>query len=334
MDKLKEEIEKKRQAIKQLSGGNKYVRQSDIIAAKERAQRDAQEELDRERESKKPRLSEAVADLNHSIKLGDSAQIASKLESTADSLTVEQVKRQLRNLGEPITLFGESENDRKQRLIATLQRYRYSDQQIDDFRLDTLPNSFLKGQQHIPSIKSALHDNDEGHNSDEEEDEEGHNSDDDDNVHLPTEKETTTSKPKQSKYLLNQLTFYSRDTSLDKEKVVIKYFKTILKQWEWDLNARPDFLKLSAKGKSETKTQKQCKDYIRYVCILNTPYCDDLSHMLIHTLSTHRPLFKQCKRKEVEPDILLALFEMVKECESGDFMKANDHYLRCAIGTS
>ena len=83
----------------------------------------------------------------------------------------------------------------------------------------------------------------------------------------------------------------------------------------------------------DTKAVQRLYTVRLYMYSLYIPYCDNLSYMLIHTLSTHRPLFKQCKRKEVEPDILLALFEMVKECESGDFMKANDHYLRCAIGT-
>ena len=97
----------------------------------------------------------------------------------------------------------------------------------------------------------------------------------------------------------------------------------------------------------ETKLQKQCKDYIR-------------------------PLFKLCKRKEVNHDILIPLTDMVKCCEegnnlprykyklhylhyrlevkfirflylciflhlifgTGDFLKANDHYLRCAIGNA
>jgi hypothetical protein len=50
-------------------------------------------------------------------------------------------------------------------------------------------------------------------------------------------------------------------------------------QWERDLDARPDSVKTTVIGRTETKTQKQCKDYIR-------------------------PLFKLCKKKEVPPEIL------------------------------
>lgn len=91
--------------------------------------------------------------------------------------------------------------------------------------------------------------------------------------------------------------------------MVHKYFKSIIKQWEWDLNARPDKEKQSVKGKLATKRQKQCKDYIR-------------------------PLFKLCKKKQVPADILPNLVRMVEACEEGNFRVANDAYLLTAIGNS
>ena len=59
----------------------------------------------------------------------------------------------------------------------------------------------------------------------------------------------------------------------------------------------------------ETRTQKQCKDYIR-------------------------PLFKLCKKKEVPADILYKLVLMVTNCENGNFKAANDFYISTAIGNS
>ena len=44
-----------------------------------------------------------------------------------------------------------------------------------------------------------------------------------------------------------------------------KYFRSVLKQWERDLLGREDSEKRTAKAKLETRTQKQCKDYIRSV---------------------------------------------------------------------
>jgi pre-mRNA-splicing factor 18 len=50
---------------------------------------------------------------------------------------------------------------------------------------------------------------------------------------------------------------------------------------------RPDHAKRTAQGKIDTKTQKQCKDYIR-------------------------PLFKLCKRRDVPGDILVNLVLIMK----------------------
>lgn len=59
---------------------------------------------------------------------------------------------------------------------------------------------------------------------------------------------------------------------MPKTKLVRSFFRGLLKEWEMDLNARPDHVKRTVQGKLETKTQKQAKDYMR-------------------------PLFKLCKQK-------------------------------------
>lgn len=59
---------------------------------------------------------------------------------------------------------------------------------------------------------------------------------------------------------------------LERNKLVRTFFRGLLKEWEMDLNARPDQVKRTVQGKLETKTQKQAKDYMR-------------------------PLFKLCKQK-------------------------------------
>lgn len=59
---------------------------------------------------------------------------------------------------------------------------------------------------------------------------------------------------------------------LERNKLVRTFFRGLLKEWEMDLNTRPDHVKRTVQGKLETKTQKQAKDYMR-------------------------PLFKLCKQK-------------------------------------
>lgn len=51
-------------------------------------------------------------------------------------------------------------------------------------------------------------------------------------------------------------------------------------------------------GKLETKTQKQCKDYIR-------------------------PLFKLCKAKQVPEGIRFNIIRMIDFCEDGEFVKVS-----------
>lgn len=59
---------------------------------------------------------------------------------------------------------------------------------------------------------------------------------------------------------------------MERNKLVRTFFRGLLKEWEMDLNVRPDHVKRTVQGKLETKTQKQAKDYMR-------------------------PLFKLCKQK-------------------------------------
>ena len=93
----------------------------------------------------------------------------------------------------------------------------------------------------------------------------------------------------------------------DPPKRIYRYFKTLLRQWEDDLSHRPDALRRTAAGKNETKTLKQCKDYIR-------------------------PLFQLCKSRQLEPDLQNHLFKIVTFCEEGEFVKAHDSYVDVAIG--
>lgn len=102
---------------------------------------------------------------------------------------------------------------------------------------------------------------------------------------------------------------FSALPNLSSEQIVYKFFKALLQQWDIDLQAREEYEKRTAKGKLDTRSYRQCKDYIR-------------------------PLFKMCKRKTVPPDILFKLTEMVKFCEDGDFRRANDEYIKTAIGNS
>uniref|UniRef100_A0A7S1ZHV8 Pre-mRNA-splicing factor 18 n=1 Tax=Trieres chinensis TaxID=1514140 RepID=A0A7S1ZHV8_TRICV len=93
----------------------------------------------------------------------------------------------------------------------------------------------------------------------------------------------------------------------DPHKRIYRFFKTQLRQWEDELSRRPESTRRTAAGRNETKTVKQCKDYIR-------------------------PLFKLCKKRTLEPGIMAHIVSIVDNCEKGEFVKAHDSYIDVAIG--
>jgi len=93
----------------------------------------------------------------------------------------------------------------------------------------------------------------------------------------------------------------------DKPKRIYRYFKSLLRQWEGDLAGRTDAVRRTAAGKNETKTLKQCRDYIR-------------------------PLFRECKHRVLQEDLQKHLFDIVVHCEAGEFVRAHDAYMDVAIG--
>lgn len=97
------------------------------------------------------------------------------------------------------------------------------------------------------------------------------------------------------------------DDKEDPHKRTYIFFKSLLKKWEEDLSHRPESVRKTIQGKNETKTFKQCKDYIR-------------------------PLFKLCKSRKLEKSIMDHLLKIVDCCEKGEFVKAHDAYMDLAIG--
>eukprot|EP01038_Epipyxis_sp_PR26KG_P004864 gene4864-6815_t len=264
MDLIKAEINRKRKInedFHKLNGTNntKFLRQSDVMKMREDKLKEEQERINKEKQDKleiknrkigtmesltqKESLKNSSADddftnnkNNQNIMITGSHSKPKLVKRDEDIVaqvnlfSISQIKTKLRSFGMPITLFGENDEHRRERLVEKTIEYD-------------------------PSIH------------------------------------------------------YSEMTHLSKEKIIYKFFRSIIKQWELDLNTRENHEKLTAKGKMETKTQKQCKDYIR-------------------------PLFKMCKNQTVPFDILQKISEMVKFCEDGNFRLANDIYISTAIGNS
>ncbi len=82
------------------------------------------------------------------------------------------------------------------------------------------------------------------------------------------------------------------------EDYILFFYKRILREWEKDLQARPDDLKSSGAGKNESKRQKQTRGDIR-------------------------PFFKQLKARSIPGDLLYKVEKMVLAAnENQNYMEA------------
>ena len=210
----------------------------------------------------------------------DAGNGSNTIPDSLQQLSPDEVTNTLRRFGLPIRLFGEKttttdDSARLQRLFIAMQGREAAmlgEAEEDEFLLDSANrtrNVFLSG---------------------------AHNDEDDDG------KSPTKASPKKDKTAA-----MTEEELRDKPKRIYRYFKSLIREWEEDLAKRPDSEKRTAAGKNETKTLKQCKDYIR-------------------------PLFQLCKRRELEEDLQMHLFKIVTFCEQGEFVKAHDSYMDVAIG--
>ncbi|KAL3782239.1 hypothetical protein HJC23_000302 [Cyclotella cryptica] len=224
---------------------------------------------------------------------GGNGVARNNLHETLKELPPHEVAAALRRFNMPIRLFGESNSDILNRLVVAMQGREAAmigEGEKDEFLLDSAHrtrNVFLEKEgenEDDHNHKHAVASTAAGRST--KQDEKSH----DDHPsspkpHPPSETQPTNDPPKQ----------------------IYRYLKSLLRQWENDLSLRPDAVKRTAAGKNETKTLKQCKDYIR-------------------------PLFQMCKRRELESNMQNHLFKIVTYCEQGEFVKAHDAYLDVAIG--
>ena len=298
MDLLKEEMARKRKAVSDLKNrvGKKYFKASQLREYE--AEEEERELLRIHRTSPKheeiavddaspsadssaeqvPTTSKTLESENAKLMNNDESAVASKTISKTlieDELqfTSDEVTLKLRHLGLPIKLFGEETYQQIERLrvamkVAEDSKGKETDD-MDEFRLGS-------GY----GIRNTFLSKDDGDDSKKAKD-------DIENIKEYTENEESA--------------------ATDDHKRIYRFFKTLLRSWEDDLIKRSDAVKQSAKGKVETKTLKQCKDYIR-------------------------PLFKQCKKRTLPEDIMIQIVKIVKFCEIGEFVKANDAYVDVAIG--
>ena len=323
MDLLQRELKRKKEALlkakeeaKANGGGDalkkrKYIKVSDL----RRIEEEEQEEKERKRRyqlnafkkkesTKVLSTEESAVDKKCDAVQSDAAKANTKDSSPAlpnSSFTLStkeksfetspaSITRKLRQMGLVIRYFGESNAVRVERLKKAIeQQSKTLDglSELEEFRLGKghgIRNPFLaqnkqlkKDQKQISSEKARLLENTRPN---------------DDNLKTKCDEDKNAE---------------NEEDQTDPPKVIYKYLKGLLKEWEKELAARPEAITRSVAGRTESKTLKQCKDYIR-------------------------PLFKLLKSRKLEGGLQFHLLKIVNFAKEGEFVKAHDSYMDVAIG--
>ncbi|PKU67799.1 pre-mRNA-splicing factor 18 [Dendrobium catenatum] len=326
MDLLMRELHKKRQSLQSDFGGKKLLRRSEIEEKKiQRIREDEQREVQAKavrQHSTSSSLSAASApssssDQNPSAKSSlppalASLAAASSSKKQPDSLSEEQriddlvlprqeVIRHLRILKQPITLFGEDDDARLERLKMILKSgildidSDITEGQTNDFLRDIY--EMRKRQKAGSFLRETKHKRDDSDGLDGAGGEDGDKS---------LGGDRASSGPDADKDLKSMKTNF--EELCDEDKILV-FFKRLLNEWNQELDEMPEAEKRTAKGKSMVATFNQCARYLN-------------------------PLFKFCRKKILPDDIRQALMLMVRCCMDRDYLAAMDHYIRTAIGNA
>ncbi|KAB2605328.1 pre-mRNA-splicing factor 18-like [Pyrus ussuriensis x Pyrus communis] len=317
MDLLKEEIAKKRQRLKEDTGGKRFFKRSEIEQKQTQKLRE-QEKRELEAKAQRQAASSNTASANYSSAANSNSNSAAASSSAnassnataSKSLTDEQnidkmnlpkqeVVRRLRFLKQPITLFGEDDDARLDRLKYVLKAGLF---EVDSDMTEGQTNDFLRDIAELRKRqKSGLVSKRQKTEVDGGvEDGEGGVREDD------LSADGCSSGVDADKDLKRMKTNF--EELCDEDKILV-FFKKLLNEWNQELREMPDAERRTAKGKSMVATFKQCARYLH-------------------------PLFKFCRKKILQDDIRIALMVVVRCCMKRDYLAAMDQYIKLAIGNA
>jgi pre-mRNA-splicing factor 18 len=226
---LKAEIEKKRKLAEEVPKPGKYVKRGDI-----------EKELIKKHQEKKQVNSPHQQQPDTPSPIKSPENVNEKATPTEDSGNVtEQVPllskniviQRLRERGQPITLFGETDWQIYQRLRLLEERE---------------PIEYIQGMDN--EFGKAIKEIDKG---------EGEKRDDDDDDDLLGKIGKSGNSDEASRAALDPT------TATCKEDFILLLFKKLLNEWEQELSDRPEGEKRTAQGKVATATYKQCRKHIK-----------------------------------------------------------------------
>lgn len=342
MDLLQRELKRKKEAVlkaKEVAASSgvgdsrkkrKYLKVSDLrrIEEKEQEEKDRKRWYEKHRNtSKKRNLSDLPSSVSTSVEesgrekecdaarsgltttskksttskefsdVSPSSSLPSSLKENELDTSLPSITRKLRQMGLVIRYFGEGNIARLERLKKALEQQSKTlegQSELEEFRLGKghgIRNPFLAQNKQLKKDQQQM----SGFSLGDERSSE--------KARLLENKKPGNEKDKSKDDKRDE----NEDDQSDPPKIIYKYLKGLLKEWEHELAKRPESITRSVAGRNESKTLKQCKDYIR-------------------------PLFKLLKRRKLEDGLQFHLLKIVNFAKQGEFVKAHDSYMDVAIG--
>lgn len=282
MDLLKQELLKKRRSLAEDTGGKRFFKRSEIEQKQIQKLRE-QERRELEAKSRIQAPSSSVADskpassssssgpakTSSAVAASSSSAAGSKSlvdEQNIDNLVLpkQEVIRRLRLLKQPITLFGEDDDARLDRLKYVLKAGLF---EVDSDMTEGQTNDFLRDIAELRKRQKAGMFGGDRKRKDREdvEDAEGGGSRGDEEL----SGDGGSSGVDVDKDLKRMKANFEE---LCEEDKILVFFKRLLNEWNQELDEMPEAEKRTAKGKSMVATFKQCARYLH-------------------------PLFKFCRKK-------------------------------------
>ena len=297
-------------AVEQQSSVKRFRTKREIEEEKRQQQQQSQTTST---DSKQPPSSTATSashttSTSTTVSSASTTKAGSHLSSEHEPASFE-VKRRLRSLSQPVTLFAETDTDRWQRLKAvelnreetsggTEGRGRNTFHELLTSEVESELKQVLLEE--IEQAKGRHHSH-------------SHSNTHDPTTALATSSSSPSSAASPSPPLKRAHNDYSVTLSLSDfpspHSYILYFFKRCLSEWEQQLDSRPTDVKRTLQGKVASATQKQTRSYLK-------------------------PLFLLLKAQQIDTDILQHLLLIAQHCQQGRYGQAEEVYLRLAIGTA
>ncbi|GLC41332.1 hypothetical protein PLESTB_001074400 [Pleodorina starrii] len=319
MDALKALTSKLKKEAQDVAGPSKYVKRSQLEEA--RLQKIREEEAREREEKERKRKLQLTEDSLQSAKAPRNDDAPPESPTV---LTREEVIRRLRALGEPATLFAESDFDRLKRLrkaeselavnmeddmagvagkgnaLIELQRLAQERARLRALT-GTKPTEGAGGAKGGGGAANgkgpaAVPDMADGEQAD------GSSGG---GAGLSAEDATLEAFKRAAAELAER----RKEEAMAVEDRIAKYLRAWMKEWEDDLERRPDVVKDSSSGIQATFAFKQ-------------------------TARNMEPLYDRLRNRQITDELLTGLWMMVQAMRNRNYLHANDIYLKLAIGNA